>query len=414
MKRLSILLTAAALLLSGICSAQTGILDPDALYRKRPPLTGRTVIANQYTKAAVQPAMPMMPGAPAPQQAAPMRQRYYPLESDSLRVDAAIDSLNTSRSERPVSGTHRKGNNPILFLVGDSTMRTEVAGNGDNGQWGWGYFLENYFDTDRITVENHALGGESTRSWFKNWLFPMLRGVHPGDWVIIQLGHNDQYGGREMNSGRYRGILPGIGKEYTEVILPGNGTRERVYTYGEYLRIYIDEIRAKGAHPILLSLTARSGRGQDGKINPDRNTDNIKAVAEEKGVPFIDFNAAIRHKYDEVFDPRKVDYLYFSDGIHPSSFGAVINAETFVEELRKRPDIGLSSFLQARHLRDRRLHRQDRQFRGQRPGGLGPGLRRLRQPAQGHRGQPRQGRPQRPHLPQRRPLECGLRRTEAR
>jgi lysophospholipase L1-like esterase len=148
-----------------------------------------------------------------------------------------------------------------------------------------------------------------------------------------------------MNSGRYRGILPGTGKEYTEVILPGSGTRERVYTYGEYLRIYIDEIRAKGAHPILLSLTARSGRGEDGRINPDRNTEAIRSIAEEKGVPFIDFNAAIRHKYDEVFDPRKVEYLYFSDGIHASSFGAVINAETFAEELRKRPDIGLSAFL---------------------------------------------------------------------
>ena len=342
MKHLHILISAAALLLAAVCSAQTGILDPDALYRKLPPRSGRTVLANQYSLTPAPPAPAGAQGQPAP---APRRQRYYPVGSDSLKVDAAIDSLNTSRSERPVAGSHRKGNLPVLFLVGDSTMRTEVAGNGDNGQWGWGYFIENYFDTDKITVENHALGGESTRSWFKNWFYPMLRGVRPGDWVVIQLGHNDQYGGREMNSGRYRGILPGTGKEYTEVILPGSGTRERVYTYGEYLRIYIDEIRAKGAHPILLSLTARSGRGEDGRINPDRNTEAIRSVAEEKGVPFIDFNAAIRHKYDEVFDPRKVEYLYFSDGIHASSFGAVINAETFAEELRKRPDIGLSAFL---------------------------------------------------------------------
>ena len=375
MKYRTLYLIAAGLLMAGVCSAQTGILDPDALYRRLPRPTGQRVVANQYSVTqtpqtfmgmpgmpAVQPGQPVpgqpAPGQPAPGQPAtqprpqaqpaptmPMRPRYAPVESDSLLVDAAIDSLNTSRSERPVAGSHRKGDHPVLFLIGDSTMRTEVAGNGDNGQWGWGYFIENYFDTDKITVENHALGGESTRSWFKNWFFPMLRGVRPGDWVVIQLGHNDQYGGREMNSGRYRGILPGTGKEFTEVILPGSGTRERVYTYGEYLRIYVDEIRAKGAHPILLSLTARSGRGEDGKINPDRNTDVIRTIAEEKGVPFIDFNAAIRYKYDEVFDPRKVDYLFFSDGIHASSFGAVINAETFAEELRKRPDIGLSSFL---------------------------------------------------------------------
>ena len=38
------------LLTSGVCSAQTGILDPDALYRKLPPRTGKMVLANQYTK----------------------------------------------------------------------------------------------------------------------------------------------------------------------------------------------------------------------------------------------------------------------------------------------------------------------------------------------------------------------------
>ena len=369
MKYQSLILAAAGLLIGGVCAGQTGVLDPDALYRILPEKTGQMVLANQYTKQAEATQMPFqfpqVPQAPQgqpgqrppqaqpgqaapqgqPQVAMPMRPRYAPVDSDSIRVDAAIDSINTARSERPVAGTRRKGDRPVLFLIGDSTMRTEVAGNGDNGQWGWGYFIENYFDTDKITVENHALGGESTRSWFKSWFFPMLRAVRPGDWVVIQLGHNDQYGGREMNSGRYRGILPGTGKEFTEVILPGSGTRERVYTYGEYLRIYVDEIRAKGAHPILLSLTARSGRGQDGKINPDRNTEVIRTIAEEKGVPFIDFNAAIRYKYDEVFDPRKVDYLFFSDGIHASSFGAVINAETFAEELRKRPDISLGAFL---------------------------------------------------------------------
>lgn len=335
-----LLLAAAGLLCAGLCHAQTGVLDPDARYRTLPPLAGRSVLANQYT--VNRPGMqPRKDG----EQQAPRRQKYYPVDSDSLRVDAAIDSVNTARSERPVPGTRRRGSRPVLFLVGDSTMRTEVAGNGDNGQWGWGYFIENYFDTDRITVENHALGGESTRSWYKNFLFPMLRAVRPGDWVVLQLGHNDRYNGAEMADGRFRGILPGTGKEFTEVILPGNGTRERVYTYGEYLRIYIDEIRARGGQPLLLSLTSRSSRGEDGRMVPDRNTEVIRTIAGEKGVPFIDFNAAIRRKYDEVFDAAKVGYLFFSDGIHTSTFGAVINAETFVEELRKRPDIALSGYL---------------------------------------------------------------------
>lgn len=124
------------------------------------------------------------------------------MHSDNLNIDPVIDSINISRSERPVSGSHRKGDNPEIFLIGDSTMRTEVDGNGSNG--------------------------------------------------------------------RFRGLLPGTGKEYEEVILPGNGTRERVYTYGEYLRIYVGEIRAKGANPILLSLTQRNSFDENGKAVPRR------------------------------------------------------------------------------------------------------------------------------------------------
>ena len=355
MNKKLILTGVAALLIGASCYAQTGILDQNAEFRKLPRRSFSSMPTNPARPPQAHQTPAQMPQGQQPPQGAapqgqmpqgnfPMPKRYAPINSDNLNIDPLIDSVNTSRSERPVSGSHRVGNNPEIFLIGDSTMRTEVEGNGSNGQWGWGYYLQNYFDSSRITVENHALGGESTRSYFKTWLYHTLRGVKPGDWVIVQLGHNDQHG-REMDNGRFRGLLPGTGKEYTEVILPGNGTRERVYTYGEYLRIYAQEIRAKGANPLFLSLTQRNSFDKDGIAVPDKNTEVIKTIAEECNVPFIDFNAAIRYKYDNVFDARKVKYLYFSDGIHSSSFGAIINAETFVEELRKRPDIALSQFL---------------------------------------------------------------------
>lgn len=343
MNKSSLMLGMVLLFLSGNCFAQTGILDQDAEFRKLPPRTAN--IQALPPQAAAQGDDSKNAQLGTPEGFVPSKKVYAPVHSDNLNIDPVIDSINTSRSERPVSGSHRKGDNPEIFLIGDSTMRTEVDGNGSNGQWGWGYYLQNYFDSSRITVENHALGGESTRSYFKTWLYHTLRGVRPGDWVIVQIGHNDRTGGAEMNNGRFRGLLPGTGKEYEEVILPGNGTRERVYTYGEYLRIYVGEIRAKGANPILLSLTQRNSFDENGKAVPDGKTGMIKEIADEMDVPFIDFNAAIRYKYDNVFDPRKTQYLYFSDGIHSSSFGAIINAETFVEELRKRPDIALGQYL---------------------------------------------------------------------
>lgn len=88
-----------------------------------------------------------------------------PMKDVNQVVDNTLDSLNVARSARPVSGSSRKGDNPVLFLVGNSTMRTGTLGNGNNGQWGWGYFEHEYFDENKITVENHALGGTSSRTF---------------------------------------------------------------------------------------------------------------------------------------------------------------------------------------------------------------------------------------------------------
>lgn len=114
--RLKILTSAALLLCGAACFAQTGILDPDAEFRRIPSE------ARELAKAT------------------------------GADFGTVLDSLNRYYTERPVPGSHRKGDNPVLFLIGDSTMRTEVDGNGSNGQWGWGYFIQNWFDTSRITV----------------------------------------------------------------------------------------------------------------------------------------------------------------------------------------------------------------------------------------------------------------------
>lgn len=87
-------------------------------------------------------------------------------------------------------------------------MRTGTLGNGNNGQWGWGCFLDSYFDPGKITVENHALGGTSSRTFYERLWPDVLAGVRKGDWVIIELGHNDN---GPYDSGRARASIPGTG-----------------------------------------------------------------------------------------------------------------------------------------------------------------------------------------------------------
>ena len=84
-----------------------------------------------------------------------------PMEDVNHVVDLTADSLGKAQTARIPAGTSRKGNNPVLFLVGNSTMRNGTLGNGNNGQWGWGFFEYSFFNENKITVENQALDRKS-------------------------------------------------------------------------------------------------------------------------------------------------------------------------------------------------------------------------------------------------------------
>ena len=180
------------------------------------------------------------------------------MEDVNKVVDNTPDSIAKALMARPKPGTTRRGQQPVLFLIGNSTMRNGTLGNGNNGQWGWGYFEHEYFDLNKISVENQALGGMSTRTYY-NQLWPAVReALKPGDWVIISIGHND---GGPIDSGRARSVLKGTGHDSVEVTIKETGVKETVYTYGGYMRKYIADCRAKGANPILMSLTPRKDNG---------------------------------------------------------------------------------------------------------------------------------------------------------
>jgi lysophospholipase L1-like esterase len=255
-----------------------------------------------------------------------------PVEDVNNVVDNTPDSLNAIKMLRPAAGSSRRGSNPVLFLVGNSTMRTGTRGNGDNGQWGWGFYMEDYFDAQKITVENHALGGTSSRSFY-NTLWPdVLRGVQAGDWVFIELGHNDN---GPYDAKRARASIRGSGRDSLVVTIQETGRQETVYTYGEYLRRYISQAREKGAYPVLLSLTPRNSWTDSEKIVRADQTFGLWArqVAEEQSVPFIDLNSITALKYEK-FGKYKVGYMFYGDAIHTSAFGAKVNAASAVDGIR--------------------------------------------------------------------------------
>ena len=262
--------------------------------------------------------------------------------------DLTADSIALANTARPLPGSSRKGNNPVLFLVGNSTMRTGTMGNGNNGQWGWGFYEHEYFDDSKITVENHALGGTSPRTFYKSpdlWR-RTLSGVRKGDYVFLELGHNDTGpidSIRARSSYRPNSVLS-IVEDSIIIYNKVKHCQDTVYTFGGYTRRFINEVRAKGAFPVLFTLTPRNAYEDDGVTIQRKLSDftpAIYAIGKEMNVPVIDLND-ISAKKLERYGKWKTDYHFFLDKIHSSAFGARLNAESAAEGLDDCDDARLA------------------------------------------------------------------------
>ena len=146
-------------------------------------------------------------------------------------------------------------NKPTVFIVGDSTVKNG-QGDGKGGLWGWGDPIRFHFDSTKVNVENHALGGTSSRTFQTKGLWAeVLEKVNPGDYVLIQFGHND---GGSFNIGRARASIKGIGEDSVTVTLEATGEDEVVHSYGWYLRKYINDTKSIGAIPIIITPIPRN------------------------------------------------------------------------------------------------------------------------------------------------------------
>lgn len=216
-------------------------------------------------------------------------------------------------------------------------------GDGAGGQWGWGEPLVDYFDASKINVVNRAVGGLSSRTYLTGGHWDrVLAMLKPGDFVMMQFGHNDS--GPLDDSARARGTIKGTGDETREVDNPITKQHETVHTYGWYLKKFIEDTRAKGATPIMCTLIPRK-IWKDGKIvrNAADYAGWARDVAAEEHVPVIDLNEMIAARYDDL-GPEKVDPLFGDPHTHTSRAGAEMNAGIVVEGLKKLKDDPLAPY----------------------------------------------------------------------
>ena len=235
---------------------------------------------------------------------------------------------------------------PVLYIIGDSTVKNG-DGSGRNGQVGWGSVITPYFDTTRISVRNHAIGGRSSRTFITEGRWDkVLEDLVPGDYVIMQFGHNDS--GPLDDTARARGTIRGLGEESRDVYNPIMKKQETVYTYGWYMRKYVNDAKARGAVSIVCSPIPRN-TFKEGKVARSGSNDYggwAQEVARSTGAFFIDLNALVAGQYDQL-GADKVNAFFPADHTHTNDAGARLNAAAVIEGLQMIPGCGLNKYLAA-------------------------------------------------------------------
>ncbi|HWA09738.1 MAG TPA: GDSL-type esterase/lipase family protein [Opitutaceae bacterium] len=274
-------------------------------------------------------------------------------------ADRVVQASAASARARPRQPEPANPALPTVFLIGDSTVRNG-AGDGQNlgaqGQWGWGEPIADYFDPAKANLVNRAVGGLSSRTYLTlgSWerVLPMIK---PGDYVLMQFGHNDDYALNDELPGplRARGTLKGIGEETKEIDNVMTKKHEVVHTYGWYLRKFIADTRAKGATPIVCSLIPRRIWTDDGKIR--RNAADYagwaRQVAVAEKVGFIDLNAAIADHYDAIGHDEVLKLFPLptpDEHTHTNRAGAEYNASVVIAGLKALPGDPLEGFFSAK------------------------------------------------------------------
>lgn len=257
-----------------------------------------------------------------------MKANIYPLLAGLLLFTAFFTAARTTLAA-PL---------PTLFIIGDSTVKNHTK-----GLEGWGDPIIASFDKTKIVVENDALGGRSSRTFLTEGLWDkVLAKIEPGDFVLMQFGHND--GGSPQTS--YRASLKGVGEETAAVVNPRTNIAETIHSYGWYMRKYAADAKAKGATTFVLSPIPRNIWMPNGKVARSGADYGLWAsqAAKARGASFVDLNAIIADKYDAL-GAEKVKAFFPGDHTHTSPQGAAFNAACVVEGLKGLKVCPLVAFL---------------------------------------------------------------------
>ena len=211
-----------------------------------------------------------------------------------------------------------------IFLAGDSTMAAKQPEK--RPETGWGEMLGQHFKVGSIRIENRAANGRSTKTFIAEGKWQsIIDALRKGDYVFIQFGHNDSSKDK--------------GERYT----PPEDYRRNLVRF-------VDEVKAHGGYPILLTPVMRRRFDKNGKFYDTHGEypDIVRSVAREQHVSLIDMHrksetVIIRYGVEgsrklflQLKSGENANYPNgVDDNTHFSPLGAEEMAEIAVEGLRE-------------------------------------------------------------------------------
>lgn len=214
------------------------------------------------------------------------------------------------------------GQKPIkVFTIGDSTMAQKSSAT----ERGWGMSFPLFVDASLVTVSNQAVDGRSTKSFIDegHWN-TVVNQLSDGDYVLIQFGHNDEKTDASLHT-------------------------DPQTTYKQNLTKFINETRAKGANPVLLTPIVRRIFGSDGNIVNEHEAyaEAMRELTIELSVPLIDMTQ-FSAQYENIAGivGSRALHEYFPgteiDNTHLCQLGAYITARCVSEQIAANDDIKIA------------------------------------------------------------------------
>ena len=207
---------------------------------------------------------------------------------------------------------------PTIYLCGNSTVVDQ-----NNEPWAsWGQMITRWFGPE-VAISNHAESGLTARTFIGAFrLDKILTTLKKGDYVFVEFGHNDEKEKR-----------------------PGDGAW---YHYQYQLKIFVDQVRAKGAEIVFCTPTQRRQFDNDKKTIRNTHGDfpaAMKMVAEKENVPLIDLNQMTKTFFEALgFEDSKRALVHYpeemygrklEDNTHFNTFGAYEVAKCVVMGMKQ-------------------------------------------------------------------------------